>query len=317
MAQGALKISEPATILYGRVYQPSAHMELLLTEGELVWTIRNAAQGGREYRLATRLESLGEGRFSYRLSIPHQVLAYDLTVADKAVPLTASGAQLQHVAITVNGHPASIVAPAIDSFTAQQANRAATYRVDLELTGSFVDSDGDGLPDWWEDRNGYDKWDPADGARIASGGGGPGSNGSENDSPLTLETWRAIHFPGAAGDLDQFAQGDFDGDGIANLLEYAFSLNPKAADEAAARGSLPRTQAQSGRVTLQFGKRANATDLEYIVELSNDLFEWRRSDDLPAVPAPNGGEGLSSFELGQDGSTAGVQFMRVRVQRNP
>src|SRR5262245_34234505 len=162
-AATALHIPEPGTVIYGRVFQVSGNREFLLTEGDLVWTIRNVSQGGREYTLRTKLQALGEGRFSYRLSVPHQVLAYDLAVADKAVPLTAAGLRLQHVRITVNGRPVALVAPAVDTITAQQATRAATYHIDLQVSENAADSDGDGLPDWWEDQNGFDKWDPADG----------------------------------------------------------------------------------------------------------------------------------------------------------
>src|SRR6186713_3363685 len=82
-APAALHIAEPATVIYGRVFQVSDNREFLLTEGDLVWKIRNLSQAGREYTLRAKLEAIGDGRFSYRLSVPHQVLAYDLTVEDK------------------------------------------------------------------------------------------------------------------------------------------------------------------------------------------------------------------------------------------
>src|SRR6266545_4615445 len=144
----ALHITEPATVISGRVFQLTGEREFLLTEGDLVWNLRNDSQGGREYQLRAKLQPLGEGRYSYRLTVPHQVLAYDLAVADKAVPLTASGLRLRHNAITVDGKPVTLVAPAVDTFTAEQASRASTYRIDLRVSDSATDSDGDGLPDW-------------------------------------------------------------------------------------------------------------------------------------------------------------------------
>ncbi|MES2571151.1 MAG: cadherin-like domain-containing protein [Verrucomicrobiota bacterium] len=39
----------------------------------------------------------------------------------------------------------------------EQLQRAATHRLDLEISQPFIDSDGDGMPDWWEELHGFDK----------------------------------------------------------------------------------------------------------------------------------------------------------------
>jgi len=50
----------------------------------------------------------------------------------------------------VDGAPASILAPGPAYFTVSQNLRAATYRLDLELTSPLADTSGDGIPDWWK-----------------------------------------------------------------------------------------------------------------------------------------------------------------------
>src|SRR5262249_35132030 len=138
-----------------------------------------------------------------------------------------AGWHLKHVQVLVNGEQATLEAPATDDFSARQADRAATHRIDLVLTRPSTDSDGDGLPDWWEDQNGTDKWNPNDGQAPGLVGGTSG-NSSSDFNGHTFAEWRQFYFPNATGDLQAFAQQDPDGDGISNLLEYAFDLDPRA-----------------------------------------------------------------------------------------
>jgi hypothetical protein len=310
-ALAALHIPEPATVIYGRVFQRVGDREFLLSEGDLVWKIRNLSQGGREYTLSAKLEPMGNGRFSYRLTVPHQVLAYDLAVADQAVPLTAVGFNLQHAGITVNGRPVTLVAPAVDTFTAQQATRASTYRIDLQVSENATDSDGDGLPDWWEDQNGYDKWDPSD-APTTPGGTGDLILAA---SARTFAEWRSVLFPNNTGDLEAFGQQDPDNDGICNLLEYAFILDPNTND-ASTVGARPHAYTAGGRAGVVFPKRTVATDLVYQVDVSENLLEWKDGtpeveEVTPASGAPNQSAFLSRSEM----DASDVRFFRLRVSR--
>src|SRR5262249_13824841 len=151
-----------------------------------------------------------------------------LSVAEKTVPLTAGGWQIKHVLVSVDGKPVSLLAPATDQFTAGQASRAGTYRIDLVLGETAIDSDGDGFPDWWEDQHGTDKWNPND--APARGGGNTTGDSKGEFTGHTFAEWRQHFFPGTTGDLQVFGQQDPDADGIANLLEYAFEMNPEVAD---------------------------------------------------------------------------------------
>src|SRR6185503_3211269 len=57
-----------------------------------------------------------------------------------------------HEQIFVDGYAATIMAPGASSFSVSQAGRAMTCRLDLELSNPLDDLDGDGLPDWWQNR---------------------------------------------------------------------------------------------------------------------------------------------------------------------
>ena len=142
------QISEPATVFYGQVINRTSAQTDLITQGNLVWTILRP--DGKALTLTAALAPLNNGRYSYRLAVPHELLTFGLTVSAAAVPLSAVAADCSHLIITVDGAPANILAPGPAYFTISQSLRAATYRLDLELTGPLADTSGDGIPDWWK-----------------------------------------------------------------------------------------------------------------------------------------------------------------------
>ena len=146
------QISEPDTIFYGQVINRTSGQLDLVTAGKLVWTI--ARPDGRQLTLRAALSPLNNGQYSYRLTVPHQALAYGLTVADASVPLPVTPANCSHLLITVDGAPAGILAPGSSQFAVAQVARAATYRLDLELLNPLADTSGDGIPDWWKAKYG-------------------------------------------------------------------------------------------------------------------------------------------------------------------
>jgi Fungalysin metallopeptidase (M36)/Viral BACON domain/Fungalysin/Thermolysin Propeptide Motif len=102
------------------------------------------------------------------------------------------------------------------------------------------DSDGDGLPDFWETAN-----------SLATGN----NNG------------------------DNGAQGDPDADGIPNFLEYALNLNPHAASTTGLPYSVKMINPVDGQDYLEFTyrRRIGAPGITYTIETSADCVTWSSS----------------------------------------
>lgn len=309
------RVSEPSTTIYGRVFQRVGAHDFPITEGELRWTIAGTQLGGRQYQLKANLSSLGQGRYSYALRIPHQLLAYDLAPNPKAVPLTAAPTRFRHLNVTVNGIPATLVAPAVDGLTADQSTRAATYRIDLDVSNLSPDSDGDGIPDWWEDKYGTDKWNPNDGSFTP-----PVTATQPELSELNVSLfaqWRALYFPGDLRDIGLFAVEDPDKDQVVNVLEYAFGLNPLKDDST--RPWLPVMRREDGKVTLEYGVRRKATDLDYVIEISPDLFSWRKATPEETKTTVNSTDPAFDRAIVEllGAAQQDQSYLRVRVNRIP
>lgn len=86
------------------------------------------------------------------------------------------------------------------------------------------------------------------------------------------------------GGSDSIAADDKDGDGFANLLEFAFGLDPTIADPGS-EGLTAGFAESTGDFGISFRRRNDAPHLEYIMESSNDLQEWE-----PCTPGQAGVE---------------------------
>lgn len=147
---------------------------------------------------------------------------------------------------------------------------------------------------------------------------------------LTVATsyaqWQAAHFSPqeiAGGAAD--ATGDFNGDGVGNLLEYAFARDPRTG----AGSALPtasRTGA-GGRLRLTFTRETGRADLHYVVEASDDLAAWTAiassvsgaatASIAAASSVSESGGVLKSVtvEDAQDPATSPGRFLRLRITR--
>ena len=135
-----------------------------------------------------------------------------------------------------------------------------------------------------------------------------------HDKPM--DAWRFSKFttaelavPSLSGDL-----ADFDRDGLANLHEYAFALAPKTPDV----NGLPTATIQPGGArAIAYTHVKSATDITYLVEVSNDLATWRSGPSYTSVTGTvdhGATETVTAVSLLAPDATQ-RQFMRVRITR--
>lgn len=165
----AQSVTEPPTIFYGKVLGTGSAQPFLITEGLIEWTIKR--HDGSNVTFQTHLFDLGDGDYSYRLEIPHSAIALGLVDDPYGVPMPPMPEVNVHTSVKVDGQPATLLGPAPSAFTTEQLLRTATHRLDLGLERNAPDSDGDGIPDWWEDANNLDKQSQADAALDVNGDG--------------------------------------------------------------------------------------------------------------------------------------------------
>ena len=123
-------------------------------------------------------------------------------------------------------------------------------------------------------------------------------------------------------------QQDNDHDGVSALLENAFAMDPATPDSS----QLPQITLRSGKPSLEFQRKSGglisadgsyvADSLRYVVEISEDLHDWRPYDaNSPAVlsisPGTSPGLELVSINLNPGAEATSARFARVRIERNP
>jgi len=173
----AASIEEPSTVFYGKVIGTGDAQPFIIHQGALEWTIRNG--NGSNVVFTATLFPLNNGEFSYRLDIPHSAIAYELDPPDFGIPLPAIAQTNSHVSATVDGVSVEFIGPSGNAFTAGQVMRAQTWRLDMAVNVKSLDSDSDGIPDWWEDLMGLDK-------QLASDASGDG----DGDLVSNLDEYR-------------------------------------------------------------------------------------------------------------------------------
>lgn len=127
------------------------------------------------------------------------------------------------------------------------------------------------------------------------------------DVPSTYGNWTWQNYSLSAPANVTQASADPDGDGVANLAEYAWKLNPAARSE-------PRTELTSptgGAFTFRFKRPRNLPGVTLIAECSTDLKTWQLAS--AAVTASD-----ADFDtLESTASTATTCFWRVRFEPVP
>ncbi|MES2923368.1 MAG: PQQ-dependent sugar dehydrogenase [Verrucomicrobiota bacterium] len=101
---------------------------------------------------------------------------------------------------------------------------------------------------------------------IGAAGGGAFSY-LRSTPPVSLESWRQLHFNISTNTGDAANLFDFEKDGLVNLVEYAFGLDPKLGSSLA----LPQPQLTAGTYGVTFAQPAGISGIIYKAEWSNSL----------------------------------------------
>ena len=127
-------------------------------------------------------------------------------------------------------------------------------------------------------------------------------------SPTSFQTWQITNF-GTDADEPLIAgeRANPSADGIANLLKYAFLLDPNLKSP----NGLPKATLEGPNLTITYTRVNAATDLGYTVEWSNDLFIWSLAGITETVITDDGITSLvqAAIPIG----TESKKFLRVGI----
>lgn len=319
-------LSEPNLTLYGKVINTIGGSAQTLHAGELVWTI--TPPGAAAFTVPVALENLDGGNYSYRLEIPVEKLTAGAVLPDGAIE-ASSGEKTYALAVAYANEPATLALPNTTPHAGTTAYRETTRgkieRVDVMVAVQALDSDGDGIPDWWEALYPLvmNSHDASDAAQDADGDGI--SNYQEyldGTDPSCFEwtKWLARHH--LTSPTRMAPDADPDRDGIPNLMEYALGTDPTTPDAALARArSRVEVVRSGGRDYLSFTVERPGTrhcNVDYLVEISNDLVTWRTEPQAGIVTL------WETSTLRQVRDTVPLQqpdadnrFVRLKLSRKP
>jgi autotransporter-associated beta strand protein len=115
------------------------------------------------------------------------------------------------------------------------------------------------------------------------------NTGTGNDIVLTLitspiEQWRFTNYGSVLNTGTGLDTADTDGDGVANLIEYATKMNPAANDV------VPQSATKSASTfDFVYSKNKSATDVTFLIEWSDDLTTWSTAGvSAPTILSDNG-----------------------------
>ncbi len=138
----------------------------------------------------------------------------------------------------------------------------------------------------------------------------------DDEAPLEGKAaWRLEHF-GTEEDAGEAAMAaDPDGDGVANLLEYALGGDPNTPDRSVLPVTGTVTEDGIEYLTFSFERPSPAPeDIAYIPEASSDLLEWGEVE-LEVESSPNG-DGMESlfYRSAEPLGDEARYFIRLRVE---
>ncbi|MCP5533965.1 MAG: hypothetical protein H7A48_12405 [Akkermansiaceae bacterium] len=171
----ATGFTDSVVTFYGEVRQVGGAQTVLLQAGELEMTFVNQSSPTNRVTLKADLRPTGDGSikpFSYAIDVP---LAYlpEAPRINEFLSISSASTNFRVEEITIDGRDATLPDGSKEFYGLSFASRGADYRLDLLVPGDSVDSDGDGLPDWWEKLHGLDE-------TLADSGDDPDEDGWTN-----------------------------------------------------------------------------------------------------------------------------------------
>jgi len=129
---------------------------------------------------------------------------------------------------------------------------------------------------------------------------------------FTFPAWRERFFAGVPGDLPTFASGDIGSTGIQHFKRYAFGLDPHAPVTSTGR---PFFQLSDGHLSVQFRRPASVADVQYAIEVSEDLVTWHAGENYVkpfTSPELANQPETAAYRVERSINEGRTMFMRVR-----
>ena len=158
--------------------------------------------------------------------------------------------------------------------------------------------------------------DAASWAFSSETGGSPGrAEGAGPSDPQPsggYAIWKATQFEGAdlANDAVSGLQADPDGDGLVNLLEFAFGTLPNDSSSTTA----PVVSVKDGKLNLVAPRRTGISGLTYRVEISANLTDWQVAENVVEVGKASAGAGMENVTFELSDGLDGANYVRWRIQ---
>ena len=264
-AQG---FTDSNVVFYGEVRKSGGGQTVLLQGGHLKATFVNQSNPTNRVTLETKLRPTGSGAvkpWSYALKVPLAWLP-EAPRIDEYLSVGTQPTNFKIQEITIDGVPATLPDGSKEFYGLSFASRSNDYRLDLLVAGDSTDSDGDGLPDWWERLFGLDPNIADANADFDNDGWSNleefrrGSNPAvSNREPLLVTAEILVPESGQAGIYLQVLDSDTPDAGINIMLAGGSASGFEVMYDGApltSGGQFPLTDFRSGHLTIAHTNRA-------------------------------------------------------------